>query len=221
MARVIRISGLLIFSLLWACWALSSALAQIEIDLGPQEVPTLKAEEPEAILGLAAQQMERGEAAVALATIAQGLARYPDDTRLLERQADIYAPPPFFRPQAAEIYRRLLAQRPGDLAVKNKLATTSLALLRLSQAEKLFYQVLAAEPDNAESRRSSSRGAASYPGINRDMAGPHSQAWVALTADPCQAQARNLTQFTLIFQVQVGNRVGNKKKRARSYDLTL
>jgi Tfp pilus assembly protein PilF len=151
MNRVIRIAGPLIFCFLWACWSLSTASAQIEIDLGPQEeVPTLEAKEPEAILGLAAQQMNRGEAAAALATIAQGLARHPDDPRLLEQQADIYATQPFFRQRAADLYRRLLAQRPGDLALKNKLATTLLALLRLSQAEKLFYQVLAVEPDNAE-----------------------------------------------------------------------
>jgi Tfp pilus assembly protein PilF len=151
MTRVIRIASLLIFCFLWACWSLSTASAQIEIDLGPQEeVPTLEAKEPEAILGLAAQQMNRGEAAAALATIAQGLARHPDDPRLLEQQADIYATQPFFRQRAADLYRRLLAQRPGDLALKNKLATTLLALLRLSQAEKLFYQVLAVEPDNAE-----------------------------------------------------------------------
>lgn len=107
MARVIRIAGPLIVSLLWVCWSLSSALAQIEIDLGPQEVPALEAEEPEAILGLATQQMDRGEASVALATIAQGLARYPEDLRLLERQADIYAPQPVMWPRAAELYRRL------------------------------------------------------------------------------------------------------------------
>ena len=149
---VSRVALSLFCFFLFSCWSLSSALAQIEIDLGPQEevVPTLEAEEPGAILGLAAQQMDRGEAAAALATIAQGLARHPDDPRLLERQADIYATLPSFRPQAAEIYRRLLAQRPGDLALKNKLATTLLALLRLNQAEKLFYQVLAVEPDNAE-----------------------------------------------------------------------
>ena len=131
MARVIRIAGPLIFSLLWTCWSLSSALAQIEIDLGPQEVPTLEAEKPEAILGLAAQQMDRGEATVALATIAQGLARYPDDPRLLERQADIYATQPFMWPRAADLYRRLLVQRPGDLALKNKLANLYLALRQI------------------------------------------------------------------------------------------
>ena len=137
MARVIRIAGPLIFSLLWACWSLSSALAQIEIDLGPQEVPTLEAEKPEAILGLAAQQMDRGEATVALATIAQGLARHPGDPRLLERQADIYATQSFMWPRAADLYRRLLVQRPGDLALKNKLANLYLALRQIDQAEKI------------------------------------------------------------------------------------
>jgi tetratricopeptide (TPR) repeat protein len=150
MTRVIKIAGPLIFALLWACWPLSSALAQVEIDLGPQEVPSLEAEEPEAILGLAAQQMNRGEAAVALATIAQGLARHPDDPSLLERQADIYATLPFMWPRAADLYRRLLVQRPGDLALKNKLASLYLALGQIAQAERLFQKVLAAKPDNVE-----------------------------------------------------------------------
>jgi predicted Zn-dependent protease len=121
MTRVIRIriTGPLIFALLWALWSLNSAMAQIEIDLGPQEVPTLEAEEPEAILGLATQQMDRREATTALSTIAQGLARHPDDPRLLERQADIYATQSFMWPRAADLYRRLLDQRPGDLALKN------------------------------------------------------------------------------------------------------
>jgi len=150
MTRVIRIAGPLIFSLIWACWSLSAALAQIEIDLGPQEVPALESEKPKAIWGLAAQQMDRGEAAGALATIAQGLARHPDDPRLLERQADIYATQPVMRPRAADLYRRLLVQRPGDLALKNKLANLYLALLQIAQAERLFQEVLAADPDNSE-----------------------------------------------------------------------
>jgi Tfp pilus assembly protein PilF len=147
---MIRIAGPLIFSLIWACWSLSSALAQIEIDLGPQELPTLEAEESEAILGLATQQMDRGEATVALATIAQGLARYPDDPRLLERQADIYATQPVMWPRAADLYRRLLVQRPSDPALKNKLANLYLALRQMAQAERLFQEVLAAAPDNPE-----------------------------------------------------------------------
>jgi tetratricopeptide (TPR) repeat protein len=136
--------------LLWACVSAGSALAQVEIDVGPQNVPALEAEEPEALLDLAAQQMDRGEAAKALAAIAQGLVRHPGDPRLYERQADIYATLPSFRLEAAKIYKRLSAQNPGDLAVKNKLATTLLALRRFSQAEKLFHQVLAADPDNPE-----------------------------------------------------------------------
>jgi tetratricopeptide (TPR) repeat protein len=150
MTRVISIAGPLIFSFLWACWSVSSALAQIEIDLGPQEVPALESEQPEAILGLAARQMERGGAAVALATIAQGLAQYPNDPRLLERQADIYATQPFLWPRAADLYRRLLAQNPGDLTLKNKLANVLLPLRQFSQAERLFQEILRAESDNAE-----------------------------------------------------------------------
>ena len=72
-----RVAFSLLCFFLFSCWAWSGALAQIELDLGPPEVPSLEAEEPEAILGLATQQMDRGEASVALATIAQGLARYP------------------------------------------------------------------------------------------------------------------------------------------------
>jgi tetratricopeptide (TPR) repeat protein len=110
----------------------------------------MEAEEPEAILGLAAQHMDQGETAQALATISQGLVRHPDDPRLLEQRADVYATLPSFRSQAAEIYRRLSAQSPGDLALKNKLATTLLALRRFNQAERLFQQVLSIEPDNSE-----------------------------------------------------------------------
>ena len=78
------------------------------------------------------------------------VAWHPGDPKLLERQADIYATLPFLQSQAAEIYKRLLAQRPNDLALKNKLANIFLALRRIDQAEKLFKEVLAAEPDNAE-----------------------------------------------------------------------
>jgi tetratricopeptide (TPR) repeat protein len=136
--------------LFWACWSGSSALAQIEIDLGPSEVPALEAEKPEAILGMAAQQKDRGEVAAALATIAQGLAQHPDDPRLLERRADIYATQPFLWHQAAYLYERLLAQRPGNLALKTKVANLFLALRQIDQAEKLYHEVLAAAPDNAE-----------------------------------------------------------------------
>jgi len=128
----------------------SSAWAQIEIDLGPQEVISLRAKEPEAILGLAAQQMDRGEAAMALATVAQGLARYPDDPRLLERQADIYATQPFFWQRATDLYKRLLNRRPGDLSLQNKLAAILPALRQFNKAERLFQEVLAASPDNPE-----------------------------------------------------------------------
>ncbi len=145
-----RVAGFLICLCLWACWSVGPARAQIEIDLGPPEVPALEAGEPEAIIGLAAKQMERGEAAMALATVAQGLARHPGDPRLLEQQADIYATLPFLRPQAAEIYERLLAQRPNDLTLKTKLANLCLARRRINQAEKLYHAVLAAAPDNAE-----------------------------------------------------------------------
>jgi hypothetical protein len=72
----------------------SGVLAQIEIDLGPPEVPAMEAEEPEAILGLAAQHMDQGETAQALATISQGLVRHPDDPRLLEQRASSWAGSP-------------------------------------------------------------------------------------------------------------------------------
>jgi tetratricopeptide (TPR) repeat protein len=120
------------------------------MDLGPQDVPSLEAEEPEAILGVAAEHMDRGETAMALAAIAQGLARHPGDPRLLERQADIYATQTFMRPRAADLYRRLLVQRPNDLALKNKLANVCLALRQTGQAEKLFQEALAADPGNPE-----------------------------------------------------------------------
>ncbi len=147
---MIRVASSLLCCLLCTCWSVSGALAQIEIDLGPQEVPALEAKEPEARRGLATQQMDRREAAVALAAIAQGLVRHPGDPRLLERQADIYATQPSFRQRAADLYWRLLAHRPGDLTLKNKLANTLLALRQVNKAEKLFQEVLAAEPDNAQ-----------------------------------------------------------------------
>jgi tetratricopeptide (TPR) repeat protein len=147
---VSRVAGFLICVCLWASWSVVGALAQIEIDLGPSEVPALESTEPEAILGLAARHMDRGEAAAALATIAQGLAQHPGDQGLLERQADIYATLTFFRAQAAEIYKHLLVQQPTDLTLKNKLADVCLAQRRLNQAEQLYWAVLAAEPDNAE-----------------------------------------------------------------------
>jgi tetratricopeptide (TPR) repeat protein len=122
-----------------------------QVDLGAQvESSAIEIEEPEAIPGLAAAQMDRGEAAVALAIIAQGMVQHPDDPRLLERRADIYATLPSFQPQAVEIYQRLLTQRPGDLALKNKLANIFLAFRQIDQAEKLFQEVLAAEPENVE-----------------------------------------------------------------------
>jgi hypothetical protein len=103
---VTKVALLFLGFLLWACGSASSALAQIEIDVAPPEVDTLEAEEPGAILGLAAQQMDRGEAAKTLATIAQGLAQHPGDPKLLEKRGDIYATQPFFRLEAAEIYQR-------------------------------------------------------------------------------------------------------------------
>jgi tetratricopeptide (TPR) repeat protein len=150
MTRVIRISGPLIFALFWACWPVGSAWAQVQPDLGAMvEIPPIKSKEPEAFLGLVAAHMDRGEAAVALATIAQGLALHPDDPKLLERQADIYATQAFLWPRAADLYARLLALRPGDLALMNKLANISLALRQFDQAERLFQEVLAADPENA------------------------------------------------------------------------
>jgi tetratricopeptide (TPR) repeat protein len=132
---------------------LSCALANIQPDVGSQdfiEVLDIEAEEPEAYLGMAAEQMTRGEAAAVLATIDQGLARYPDDPTLLERKADILATQTVLRSRAAVLYRRLLAEQPGNLALKNKLAYTLLAIRQIGQAEKLFQEVLTAEPDNAD-----------------------------------------------------------------------
>ena len=150
MSRVIRIGGFLLCVILLACWSVNSAVAQIEIDLGPTEALSLKEGEPEATLGLAAQQLSRGEAAEALATNAQGLARYPDDPKLLEQQADLYATQPFLRQRAVDLYKRLLSQRPGDLSLQNKLAAVLLALGRFDEAERLFQEVLGAAPNDPE-----------------------------------------------------------------------
>jgi tetratricopeptide (TPR) repeat protein len=147
---VSKFANFLICVCFWACWSVGSCLAQIDIDLGPQEMPALEVEKPEAILGLAARQMDRGEAAVALATIAQGLARYPGDSKLLERQADIYATQPFMQLRATDLYRRLLVQRPNDPLLKNKLANVCLALRQMGQSERLFKEVVATDPYNPE-----------------------------------------------------------------------
>jgi tetratricopeptide (TPR) repeat protein len=150
---MIRAIATIFAVLLWICWSVSGGLATIQPDLGAQdfvEIPSFEAEKPEAILGLAGTQMDRGEVAAALATIAQGLVRYPDDPELLERQAEIFATQPFWRQRAADLYQRLLAQRPGDPALKNKLANIFLILRRIDPAEKLFLEVLITEPDNAE-----------------------------------------------------------------------
>ncbi len=143
---------LLTFLLGAGAWV-TDAPANIQPDLGAQdfvEVPSLEEEKPEEIAGLAAAQLDRGEAAAALATIAQGLVRYPDDPKLLERQADIYASQPVWRSRAAELYRRLLTQRPDDLTLKNKLAATLLDLRQVDQAETLFQEILTIAPDNPD-----------------------------------------------------------------------
>jgi predicted Zn-dependent protease len=81
----------------------------------------MEAEKPETYLGSAARHLSQGEVAAALATITQGLARHPDDPALRGRQADISATQPVLRIQAADLSRRLLAERPGSLALKNKI----------------------------------------------------------------------------------------------------
>jgi tetratricopeptide (TPR) repeat protein len=150
---MLRLTISLLALLLGADAWVTEALANIQPDLGSQdfaEVQSLAAEKAEEIAGLAADQMARGETAAALATIAQGLARFPDDPGLLERQADIYASLPVWRYRAPGLYRTLLTRQPDNLAVKNKLADTLLALRQVDQAEALFQEILAAAPDNPE-----------------------------------------------------------------------
>lgn len=134
-------------------WGMSVASANIAPDLGAQdfvEVETLEEPKSKDHLRLSGEHLSRGEAAAALALVAQGLAQHPDDPALLERQADISATQPFLLERAADLYWRLLSRRPGDLALQNKLANVCLALRRMDQAEKLFQDVLAAAPDNPE-----------------------------------------------------------------------
>lgn len=153
MSSLLRIAVLLLAVILGMNWPGSSARAQVELDLGAQdfvEVPSPEAAEAEHIAGLAQVQMDQGEAAAALATIAQGLVRYPDNLGLLERQADIWASQPGLRHRAPELYRRLLTQQPDNLTVKTKLATVLLALRQFDQAEPLFQEILGADPDNPE-----------------------------------------------------------------------
>ena len=86
----------------------------------------------------------------ALAAVAEGLIRHPDDPALLTRRADILATQPAFRTEARELYQRRAAAHPDDLGLKVKLAKVWLALRQPFKAETLFQEVVALDPGNFE-----------------------------------------------------------------------
>lgn len=142
-----RVAWLFPLLLLLSVWA-TTVLASIEPDVGAPE--SMAVTQAESYLETAEQEMAQGEAAAALATVAEGLVRHPDDARLLERRADILATQPALREQAVKLYQRLLAARPDDPTLKVKLANTWLALRQPFLAESLFREVLARDPANGQ-----------------------------------------------------------------------
>ena len=141
-----KLAVCLFLAVLWLSCGLGPAGASVEPDVGVPAVMVSPQAEP--FLEAAQREMSEGDAAAALAAVAEGLVRHPGDPRLLERRADILATQPAFRQEALELYQRLLAARPADLDLKVKLARIWLALRQPFKAEALFQEVLAAEPAN-------------------------------------------------------------------------
>jgi tetratricopeptide (TPR) repeat protein len=139
--------GLLV-ALLVSHLGLLAARASVEPDVGVPDI--VLTPDVEVFWAAAAREMSAGDAAAALAAIAEGLIRHPGDPALLARRADILATQPAFRPEALEIYQRLLAAHPGDLSLKVKLAKVWLALRQPFKAEILFQEVVALDPGNFE-----------------------------------------------------------------------
>ncbi len=145
---LIALAAWLVFSVLLLSWGPGRASASVEPDLGAPVI--IAPSTVEVYLAAAGQEMDRGEAAAALAAVAQGLVVHPGDASLLERRADILATQPELRERAAELYQQLLTARPDDLSLKIKLANTWLALRRPFKAETLFREVLALDPNNGQ-----------------------------------------------------------------------
>lgn len=129
-------------------WRPGGAGASVEPDVGAPDI--MVSTQVETFLEAAEQEMSEGEAAAALAALAEGLVRHPDDPTLLTRRADILATQPVFREEALKLYQRLLQAQPNDLDLKVKLAKTWLTLRQPFKAEALFQEVLASEPTNFE-----------------------------------------------------------------------
>lgn len=143
----VNLAAWLLFSALLLSWP-GGAGASFEPDVGgPSMVLT---SEVDSYLDMARQEIAEGDAAGALAAVAEGLVRHPDDFRLLERRADILATQPGFQAQAAELYQQLLRARPDDLGLKIKLANLWLALRQPFLAEAQFQEVLALDPANGQ-----------------------------------------------------------------------
>ena len=143
---LITLTAWLVFSVLMLNWGAGRAWASAEPDVGAPDI--VMTSQVESFLETAEREVAEGDAAAALAAVAQGLVRHPDDPKLLERRADILATQPAFREQALELYQRLLAAHPADLELKVKLANTLLALRQPFKAEALFQEVLALDPYN-------------------------------------------------------------------------
>ena len=138
---------LLILIFILHCWPYPAA-ASVEPDVGPPDI--MVAPQVDYFLDTAEKEMTEGDAAAALAAVAEGLVRYPADPSLLAQRADILATQPAFREEARKLYQRLLAAHPDDLDLKVKLAKTWLALRQPFKAEALFQEVLARDPTNFE-----------------------------------------------------------------------
>jgi tetratricopeptide (TPR) repeat protein len=183
----------LFFSLLLLSWCPTCALASVEPDVGAPDI--IAPSQVDSYLEAASQEMAQGEAAAALAAVAEGLVRHPDDPRLLARRADLLATQPALREQAVALYQRLLAARPDDPTLKVKLANTWLALRQPFLAESLFQEVLAQDPANGQANLGLGRiylAVSFYPMAARHFA----RAWASLpdnlSAQEGYRQARSL-----------------------------
>jgi tetratricopeptide (TPR) repeat protein len=145
--RYLAAVGLFISILILSWWP-PPAAASVEPDVGPPDI--MVAPQAEFFLDTAEKEMTEGDAAAALAAIAEGLVRYPADASLQARRADILSTQPTFREEARNLYQQLLAMQPDNLDLKVKLAKIWLALRQPFKAEALFQEVLARDPMNFE-----------------------------------------------------------------------
>jgi tetratricopeptide (TPR) repeat protein len=146
--RLLKLAVGLFVSIILVGLGLRSVGASVEPDVGVPNI--MVAPEVDLFLAAADKEMSEGDAAAALAAVAEGLVRHPDDPALLTRRADILATQPAFRTEARDLYQRLLTAHPDDLGLKVKLAKVWLALRQPFKAETLFQEVVARDPGNFE-----------------------------------------------------------------------